>query len=527
MSASPSPGGRYRLIRQLAVGGMGEVFLAQHQGPAGFSKPVVIKRILPHLAWDEGFVEMFLHEARVAAGLSHPNIVQIFDLGREEDGYFIAMEYVQGHSLRALLREQVKRGVSSSPLHVARICSQVLRALHYAHHQKDERGRPRSVIHRDVTPENILVSFEGAVKLADFGLAKASGSVLTTRPGTLKGKYGYMAPEQLERSQVEPRSDVYAVGVVAYELLAGQRPFTGESDMAVAYAIVHHSASPLREHRPDVPEELERIVMKALAKRPEERFESAGAMADALEELIARSGRVFGGKEIAELMERVFGAPVPLSLELSGSVARETTAVVAAEDLTQLDRPLPEMRRRPSWRLWALVGLAAVAVGSAVALVVRSAGASRPSASSAQPSVAVSPAPIPAEPAPVPVEPAPELPKPPAAEVAVRTGAAAPERSRRTQYTPTAVRAERTSRQRERLAARKAEPGKVVFKIRPWAEVFLGEKRLGMTPLPPVELPAGTHTLTLRNHELGVSRRVKVVVPSGREAVVQEDLFSR
>ena len=189
--------GKYRLYHHLASGGMGEVFLARHEGPAGFAKNVVVKRILGGIASDETFVTMFLNEARLAAMIEHPNVVQIFDLGLEGDTYFIAMEYIHGRSLRQVRRRlaELKRAFPS--VLAARICSQVLQGLHYAHTLSDEHGQPLQIVHRDVSPDNVLIGFNGVTKVVDFGIAKAAVNVSTTRAGAVKGKFAYMAPEQI------------------------------------------------------------------------------------------------------------------------------------------------------------------------------------------------------------------------------------------------------------------------------------------------------------------------------------------
>src|SRR6516165_5452866 len=224
MSADPIPFGKYELISRLAAGGMAEIFLARTKSIQGFEKYLVIKRILSHRSQDPEFVRMFLDEARVAATLDHPNIVQIYDVGHVDNEYFIAMEYLRGHNLIEIVRAGAKLGYFKPPLeHVMSVLTGVCAGLHYAHDKRDFQGRPLDIVHRDVTPQNIVVSFDGAVKIVDFGIAKAATREVETLAGTLKGKIGYMSPEQCRGAAVVLRSDVFAVGISLYELTTGKR----------------------------------------------------------------------------------------------------------------------------------------------------------------------------------------------------------------------------------------------------------------------------------------------------------------
>ena len=213
------PFGNYRLQRRLARGGMAEVFLARLIGVEGFERRVAIKRILPHLSESDEFRAMFLDEARLAAQLTHPNIVHIYDFGKADDYYFIAMEYVDGVDIGRLIRRAKERPV---PFEVAaRIFADVCAGLHFAHNASDPMGRKLDVVHRDVTPQNVLVSWDGVVKLVDFGIAKAAFAAGRTRPGVVKGKYAYMSPEQVEGRSLDGRSDLFAAGICLYELVTG------------------------------------------------------------------------------------------------------------------------------------------------------------------------------------------------------------------------------------------------------------------------------------------------------------------
>ena len=284
---------------------MGEVFLARAEGPAGFAKQVVVKRILRHLADEPSFVEMFLNEARLAALLSHPNVVQIFELGEAGGTYFIVMEYVRGLSLLTLQKELHRAGKTLDTNAVAYIGAQALQGLHHAHTLLDAAGKPAAIIHRDVTPDNLLLGADGSVKVADFGIAKAASSVTTTGSGTLKGKLAYLSPEQINGKAVDPRTDVYAMGVCLYGALSGQLPFEGPSEGATLNAVLNHEAKDLAALRTDLPRELAQVIHRAISKRPEDRFGSALEMASALEARLSWSGKVLGQASLGAYLKEV------------------------------------------------------------------------------------------------------------------------------------------------------------------------------------------------------------------------------
>lgn len=300
--------GKYRLLRKLAKGGMAEVHLAQADGPAGFSKTLVVKRILPHLAEDSSFVEMFLNEARLAALLNHPNIVQIFDLGEQDGSYYIAMEYVDGPSLRALLRRAQAVGKPVPPEHAAKIVSLVCDGLGFAHDFVD-KGRPLNLIHRDISPDNVLLSRAGSVKVVDFGIAKAATGNNLTKTGTLKGKIAYMPPEQLKGAPLDRRADIFALGIVLYELLAGAKPFDSTSEVATIQSILNDRPAPLPERRPDCPVELWRIIERTLAKDRDERYSTCRAMQQDLERFLFKRGLPIGAHELSRLVAEIGSAP--------------------------------------------------------------------------------------------------------------------------------------------------------------------------------------------------------------------------
>ena len=273
MSLAPgTPVGRYVIRRKLAEGGMAEIFLAQSHGPEGFEKQVVIKRVRSALADDPSFVQMFIAEARVASKLNHANVVHIFDFDRHEDSYYLAMEYVRGKSLAELHRRVRVMNRPFPPVLAAQISLEVARGLAYAH-RLTEHGQPLGLVHRDVTPHNVLISFEGAVKLTDFGIAKASNRASTA--GMLKGKFAYMAPEQARGDPVDSRTDLFALGITLWELLTGSRLFDGDSDVAVLRAVQEREIVSPSNVTQAVDPALAAVVMTALQRDASRRFQNA------------------------------------------------------------------------------------------------------------------------------------------------------------------------------------------------------------------------------------------------------------
>ena len=275
--------GRYEILRPLARGGMAELFLARATGIQGFEKLVVVKRILPEMTRDRDYVEMFLEEARLAAGLHHSNIVQVYDIGEDEALPFFAMEYLHGEDVRALLRAAQLRGERVPVEHALSIAIGVAAGLHHAHEQRDGDGRPLGIVHRDVSPHNVAVTFDGGVKLLDFGVAKTRRSASATRHGTLKGKLGYMSPEQCRGDELDRRSDVFAVAILLWELLAGRRLYGGRSDFGIMKSIVETDAPRVSLVWHDCPPELEAIVMRGLRREREARPQTAEELQLALE----------------------------------------------------------------------------------------------------------------------------------------------------------------------------------------------------------------------------------------------------
>lgn len=280
--------GRYELLTHLATGGMAEVFLARPAGQKGLDKLVVIKRILPHLAENEEFVSMFLQEARVAARLAHPRIARVFDVGKVGQTFFMAMEHVAGEDFRHVARQANRMGSDIPPSLVCRMIIGAAEGLHFAHNMTDEQGRPLEIVHRDVSPQNLFLTFDGEVKVLDFGVARAADNANQTRTGVLKGKYSYMSPEQVEGRILDHRSDVFALGIVLYELVTRKRLFKRSSPHATLKAVVDCVVPPPSSHNPEIDPELERIIFHALAPKPGDRLPSAAALATELQTYLER-----------------------------------------------------------------------------------------------------------------------------------------------------------------------------------------------------------------------------------------------
>src|SRR3954471_18917859 len=302
----PEQFGRYSLLGHLATGGMAEVWLARQLGMQGFEKIVVIKRARPELA-DPETTALFLDEARLVATLEHPNIAQVYEIGAVNGAYFFVMEYVDGADVRRLIETSIAKRYPIALADALYIITHVCTALHYAHEKHDLEGRPLNIIHRDVSPSNVLVSHDGAVKVCDFGIAKAHNrKTEDTQSGVLKGKFSYMSPEQCQSKPIDRRSDVFSIGILLYELSTQSKLFRGTSDFALLQQIVENPI-PLPSARvPNYPRELQQIVMKALAKNPAERYPTAQALQVDLEEFAREHKLAMSSIRIAKLMAALF-----------------------------------------------------------------------------------------------------------------------------------------------------------------------------------------------------------------------------
>lgn len=326
---NPEVFGKYYLIDKIATGGMAEIFKAKTYSHGGFEQTLVIKRILKHLGDNDDFVEMFIDEAKVSVALQHANIIRIYDFGKLLDNYFIAMEWVDGKDVRNLLRK-LSKTEQYLPLDLAAfIIYDACRGLHYAHTKTDLRGQPYNIVHRDVSPSNILVSYEGDVKIADFGIAKAKSNAGTTDVGIIKGKFDYMSPEQAEGAAVDHRSDLFALGIVLHEALTGRRLFKGPTEAETLGRVKNADVPVPSTVNPRVPPALDAIVMKALARNPDQRYASTEAMADDLVKFMLPESPDHARARLGRFMHELFAS------EIAEERARLDEATTAAHRIHQ------------------------------------------------------------------------------------------------------------------------------------------------------------------------------------------------
>ncbi|MBK7858814.1 MAG: serine/threonine protein kinase [Archangiaceae bacterium] len=535
--------GRYQLLAPLASGGMAEIWLARQTVEfEGFSKVLVIKRMTQTLENEPEYVEMFLQEARLAAQLNHPNVVQIFELGQQHGAYFIVMEYVEGESLASIRRHAHTAGHPLPDALVAVIGAQVAEGLHYAHTATGIGGEALNVVHRDVSPQNVLVTFDGSVKVVDFGIAKVANRASIS--GQLKGKLGYMSPQQGNAVPVDHRSDIFSLGVVLHELLTGKRLFRGSTDIEVLREVISEAPLPrISTFRPDIDAELDQVVATAIERAPERRQQTAQQLQRELEHWLRAHGPA-GRPELAAFMRSLFAERISqrramiddaLNNRFSLSDAMAVPALWTPSNGSQLDTLLngagaraPHPSRLPRLLLAAAVGVLTAAGGWA--LLSRTS----PSTPAAPTVEAV-------------VHPPPRLSvetEPPGAEI-VADGAVlgkSPlviESLAPGEHTVTARLADhRVVEKKVSLAeggqsalslmlepddaaddpAKHAAPvkklarGRLNLSTKPWASVFLGKQRLGDTPLKDVSLPAGHHLLRLVNAEEGIDSSIEVEI---------------
>ncbi len=586
MAEKPLTLGRYKLLAKLATGGMAEVYLARQTGIEGVERLVVIKRILPHLAEQKRFLDMFLDEARITVKLNHPNIVQTFDLGQEQGEYYMAMEYLEGESLAFLAKESTHRKNWPSPELASSILAGICDGLHYAHELCDESGKPLQIVHRDVSPQNIIVLFNGGVKLVDFGVAKAVSKVHQTQVGTMKGKLSYMSPEQCLAKSLDSRADVFSLGVVLWEMLARRRLFKRDSEGATIHALINEPLPPIRGKRPEVHPELERIASKALEKKPDDRYPSCQAMAAELREYLRNSRAAVGPAEIAAFMHELFADRVrtkkelleklqksgaqDLSLEIlkpetgesmpSRSVADQ---VLSKTSLSEFNADSPGNRAK-LWLVSAL--LAGILVGLGLLFMVMTwdpaipadsadakgpseqlDGGSQPIADAGKDASTNKSTDKSADAASMPdvdkpskqtclleVESRPtgcrllldnvKVPgKTPLKEVTLKAGVEHQVTVRCTGHLDQTKSVVAGAGQRIRLnfAPKRRPPirrakGLLRLDTRPWTTVYLGRRKLGITPLLDIKLPAGRHKLRLVNKEAGRKTSIWVVIQPGK-----------
>jgi len=296
---------RYRVIEKIASGGMAEVFRAESAGLEGFKKTVAIKRVLPHLSEKKQFIGMFLDEARLSAHLSHSNCVQVFDIGVGDNTYFIVMEYVDGADLKAGIEHQKRLGRRIPVEEACLICVRICEGLAYAHDARDPKGNHLHIVHRDMSPPNVLITRHGEVKIVDFGLAKANSQLEKSEPGIIKGKFSYLSPEAALGRPVDARTDIFAVGIILWELLAGRRLFMGDSDLETVRLVQSVTVPPIRQLNPKVTPEIERVIARALTQDPNDRYQTARQFGEDLNNMLFHLDRAVSSFDIAKLVEPV------------------------------------------------------------------------------------------------------------------------------------------------------------------------------------------------------------------------------
>ncbi|HTA90156.1 MAG TPA: serine/threonine-protein kinase [Polyangiaceae bacterium] len=540
---------RYKLVARLGHGGMAEVFLAAWEVAPFVHRPVVIKRLHEHFTEDQNLVQMFLDEARLLCLLEHPHIVKTLEAGVIEGRCCIAMEYLEGQPLHRVLRRAYQRGKLPIELAVSIACS-MLAALDYAHDAKDASGQALEIVHRDVSPHNVFVCNDGQVKVLDFGIAKAKTQEGRTATGMVKGKVGYIAPEQAAAEAVDRRADVWSAGVVLWEALAGTRLFKAETDAATLNLTLKGEIPTAATRRTELPVELDVILARALQRIPGLRYRSAGAMQKDLESWLEKAGHSRDQQALAGLMRELFASeiieqrrlvsvlmarsdctpPNPSSVRTPSSTSAliVSSASPTSADLTNVNDRVDELNHRHKRAYRSLFALLALFAGFACGVAYFVALKLNPSAAAAQATVGM------------PHAAAPELRKasasgatePSSAPVAqpLATVAAVPKRT--TAGAPPALRA---------LAARPGpapsappaalepatvnavahpEPsanfGFLTIDTSPWSLVSVGGKVLGQTPLVGVKLPSGTQVLSLRNPELGIETSYSVTIEPGK-----------
>ena len=475
------PFGRYLLGQRIAVGGMGEVYLGVQLGLGSFQKPLVLKLMLPHLSEDPSSVQMFLDEAHLAAQMNHPNVVQVFDVGVQDGRYFIAMELVRGVSLSSLVRALSQHGRQVSGAMLAHVARGLCAGLEHAHTLIGRDGRALGVVHRDVTPQNVLISASGEVKLVDFGIAKARDSQNRTAPGIVKGKFEYLAPEQLQSGAVDCRADLYGAGVTLFQLATLNSPFRRDTDALTFWAASHEPLPSLALARPDLPLTLVSAIERAAAKDLNARFTSAQAMAAALPAPENGADVALAELVLATCRDRLHRLEAATEMTRALQVNTQEVPATATE----------KSSGARTWTGWAALAgagiiLAAWGVGSqrpvpAPAMVVAPAVPSPPVAVTPEPATAPAPPPAPAMEAPVPSPP-------------VTTS-----------------------------APRKAR-GYVTLDALPWATVSVDGVKVGDTPIDSLPLNSGTSTVVFSNPSLKKRVVRKVTVKPGATVFVKVDL---
>jgi serine/threonine protein kinase len=324
-----STANNYQILARLAVGGMAEIFLARGVGTAGVERYCVLKRILRDRASDLHFVRMFLDEARLAAQLNHPNVAQVYDIGKLADSFFFTMEYVHGETVRAVLQRARSLRRELPLAAILTVTAGAAAGLHHAHERLGLEGRPLGIVHRDVSPSNLMVSYEGGVKVVDFGVAKAADRMSETRSGTVKGKISYLSPEQCRGAPVDRRTDLFALGIVMWEMVTGERLYRRASDFENMSAIVNEPTPLPSTRRRGLAPEVDAVVMRLLAKDPAERYQTADEVVDSLEQVAVATGAMISSSGLGRLLREMFGQRPEPWLEMDPQEVPEGVTVTS------------------------------------------------------------------------------------------------------------------------------------------------------------------------------------------------------
>ncbi len=332
---------KYTIIEKIDAGGMAEVWKGLATSLRGFEKLVAIKRVLPNLAKNKQFISMFLDEARLSLYLNHANVVQTFDIGLSDSAYFIVMEWVDGVNLKAILDRTRQRNIRMAREQAAYIALEICKGLSHAHNRKDPKGKPLNIVHRDISPPNVLMSREGEVKLVDFGLAKAQSQISATDPGVVKGKFGYLCPEATRGETVDHRADIFAAGIVLWEMLAGRRLFDGETDLRTVELVRETRIPPITDFNEQCEPQLQAILQKALARDPKDRFQSAEELGHEIARYLFENRLLVTSYDIAVLVKRVLSEKTAVPRrepKLSSGVEAIKAELGAFRSVEDLDR---------------------------------------------------------------------------------------------------------------------------------------------------------------------------------------------
>jgi serine/threonine-protein kinase len=488
--------GRFVLRYQLASGGMGNVYLAQMKGAAGVERWVALKILKQELAGEDRFVRMFLDEARIVSRLNHPNLCGVVDFGKADGRYYLALEYLHGETLSALSRRiRAARAADPAGLRpheiVARVVADAARGLHAAHEEKGGDGAPLAIVHRDVSPQNIFVLYEGLSKVMDFGIATGRARESRTQTGEFKGKFAYAAPEQLTGRAVDRRTDVFALGIVLWEASLGRRLFRAETEGETVLNVMSKEIPPPSAFDPEIPAAVDRIATRALSREPDGRYATAAQMADELEEWLATLGRPLGSAQISAVMRRLFADRIATreAMLRAGAVPGNVVPEVELDSKSSIATVAPHGQtvRALRKRAWAVpVGVAAVLAIGTGALALWAGGGDPPAPAATAPTA-------------TPFAPGPAAPSPTAAPSTAAASTAAP------------ASAEANAEERS-----PAPMGRLNLMAFPAAEVYLGGRRIGSTPLREKRLPAGRHRLKLVPEGGGAPGFVTVTIRPGK-----------